>query len=137
PRLAQVMGIEGAVGLSDVLINRASLDDVAQPWGAESLLVLPAGQIPPNPSELLGSRAMEELIEEVSGSADYVLIDAPPILPVTDAAVLSAYTSGTLLVTAVSQTKRQDIERAIESLETVEGPPLGVIVNRLPIKSAD
>lgn len=137
PRLAQVMGIEGAVGLSDVLINRATVDDVAQPWGVESLLVLPAGQIPPNPSELLGSRAMQELIEEVSASADYVLIDAPPILPVTDAAVLSTYISGTLLVTSVSQTKRQDIELAIESLETVDGPPLGIIVNRLPIKSAD
>lgn len=137
PRLAQVMGIEGAAGLSDVLINRATLDDVTQPWGTESLFVLPAGQIPPNPSELLGSRTMEELIAEVSENADYVLIDAPPILPVTDAAVLSAYTSGTLLVTAVSQTKRQAIEHAIESLETVDGPPLGLIVNGLPVKSSD
>src|SRR5699024_3135078 len=54
PRLAEVMGIEGAVGLSDVLISRAELDDVLQPWGSDQLTVLPAGQLPPNPSELLG-----------------------------------------------------------------------------------
>lgn len=137
PRLAQLMGIEGAVGLSDVLIDKVTLDDVEQPWGTENLLVLPAGQIPPNPSELLGSSAMQQLLEEVEENADYVLIDAPPILPVTDAAVISAYTSGTLLVTAAGQTKRPELEQAIESLETVAGPPLGVIVNRVPVKSAD
>lgn len=137
PRLAQVMGIEGAVGLSDVLIDRAKLDDVLQPWGTERLTVLPAGQIPPNPSELLGSPAMEQLLEELSHTADYVLVDVPPLLPVTDAAVLSAYASGTLLVTAIGQTKRQDLEQAIESLDAVESNVLGIIINRVPAKSSD
>lgn len=137
PRLADVMGIEGAVGLSDVLISRAELDDVLQPWGSDQLTVLPAGQIPPNPSELLGSAAMQQVVQELGERADYVLIDAPPLLPVTDAAVLSTFTAGTLLVAAVGRTKRQDIGQAIESLETVESRFLGFIVNRVPIRSAD
>lgn len=137
PRLGNVMGIEGAVGLSDVLITHATLSDVLQPWGTDNLTVLPAGQVPPNPSELLGSPEMQELLNELAEMADYVLIDAPPILPVTDAAILSSYASGTLLVSSVGQTKRQDFVQAIESLENVEGQVLGLIVNRVPVRSAD
>ena len=88
PRLAQLMGIEGAVGMSDVLIGAAELEDVVQPWGTDDLLVLPAGRVPPNPSELIGSHAMKTLLEDLEQQVDYVLIDAPPILPVTDAIVL-------------------------------------------------
>src|SRR5690625_3976052 len=87
PRVADVMGIEGSAGLSDVLIDRVSLNDVLQPWGMHDLSVLPAGQIPPNPSELIGSQVMRNLIRELEETADYVLIDTPPVLPVTDAAV--------------------------------------------------
>lgn len=137
PCLAQIMGIEGGVGLSEVLIAKAELDEVLQPWGTEQLTVLPAGQIVPNPSELLGSTAMQQVIQDLGDRADYVLIDAPPALPVTDAAVLSAYTSGTLLVAAVGKTKRQEIGQAIEQLETVDSRLLGLIVNQVPIRSSD
>ncbi len=137
PRLAGVMGIEGATGLSDVLIGRAHLQDVIQPWGTNALTVLPAGQIPPNPSELLGSRAMQQVLEELSRSVDYVLLDAPPILPVTDAAVISTYSSGSLMVTAAGQTKRQDFIQAVDSLEAVGSSVLGVIVNKVPTRSSD
>lgn len=137
PRLSQVMGIEGAVGLSDVLISRATLCDVLQPWGTDNLTVLPAGQIPPNPSELLGSPEMRELLNELGEMTDYVLVDAPPILPVTDAAILSTFTSGTLLVSSIGHTKRQDFVQAIESLENVDGQVLGLIVNRVPVRSSD
>src|SRR5699024_5779233 len=95
PRLAQLMGIEGAVGMSDVLIGAAELDDVVQPWGADNLYVLPAGRVPPNPSELLGSHAMKTLLDDLKQQVDYVLIDAAPILPVADSIVLSGYTAGT------------------------------------------
>ena len=137
PRLAEVMGIEGAVGLSDVLISKATLCDVLQPWGTDNLTVLPAGRIPPNPSEMLGSPKMRELLDELSGMVDYVLVDAPPILPVTDAAILSSYASGTLLVSAIGQTKRQDFVHAIETLENVDSQILGLIVNRVAVRSSD
>lgn len=136
PRLAQVMGIEGAAGLSDVLIDRASLADVIQHWGTGNLTVLPAGQIPPNPSELLGSAKMRELLDKLRESVDYVLLDAPPVLPVTDAAILSTYASGSLLISSIGHTKQQDLEHAIESLENVGGKVLGLIVNRVPMRGA-
>src|SRR5699024_8238888 len=117
--------------------SQAELKDVLQPWGSDNLTVLPAGQIPPNPSELLGTAAMQQVLEDLGGQADYVLIDAPPILPVTDAAVLSDFTSGTLLVAAVGKTKRPDIGQAIESLENIDERLLGLIVNRVPMRSAD
>lgn len=137
PRLAQVMGIEGAVGLSDVLISRATLSDVLQPWGTDNLTVLPAGQIPPNPSEMLGFPEMHELLNELAEMNDYVLVDAPPVLPVTDAAILAAYSSGTLMVSSMGQTKRPDFIQAIDSLEKVDGQVLGLIVNRVPVRSSD
>ena len=137
PRLAQLMGIEGAVGMSDVLIGAAELEDVVQPWGTDDLLVLPAGRVPPNPSELLGSHAMKTLLEDLEQQVDYVLIDAPPILPVTDAIVLSGYTSGTLLVTAIGQTKRHDFQQAMEAMQHIEGDVLGLIGNKLSVKSSD
>src|SRR5699024_10131192 len=136
PRLAQVMGIEGAAGLSDVLIDRAPLEDVLQPWGPGNLVVLPAGQIPPNPAELLGSKKMRELLDMLRETADYVLIDAPPVLPVTDAAILTNYASGSLLVSSIGQTRGQDLDQAISSLENVGGKVLGLIVNKVPTRGS-
>lgn len=136
PRLAHVMGIEGAAGLSDVLIDRAPLEDVLQPWGPGNLMVLPAGQIPPNPAELLGSKKMREVLDMLRETADYVLIDAPPVLPVTDAAILTNYASGSLLVSSIGQTRLQDLEQAINSLENVGGKVLGLIVNKVPMRGS-
>ncbi len=81
------MGLDGSAGLADVLIGRAEVNDVAQPWGRGGLTVIPAGQVPPNPSEMLGSEAMRTLIQQLEEEYDYVLFDAPPLLPVTDASV--------------------------------------------------
>lgn len=130
PRLSHVMGIEGGAGLTDVLINRAKLAEVLQPWGLDDLTVLPAGHIPPNPSEVLGSSHMQNVLEELQDQADYVLIDAPPLLPVTDAAVISKLATGTLLVTALEQTKRQELTQAIGTLETIDSRLLGLVVNK-------
>ncbi len=98
PSIAEYLGIEGGVGLTTVLIGRAEVEDVVQPLGKTSLDLLPAGQIPPNPSELLGSMAMADLLERLSASYDMVLLDSPPLLPVTDAVVLSNLAGGALVV---------------------------------------
>lgn len=136
PRVAEIMGIEGAAGLSDVLIDRAKLSEVLQPWGMHELSVLPAGQIPPNPSELLGSDVMRNLIQDLEASFDYVLIDTPPVLPVTDAAVASTIASGVLLVVSLDQTKWREVVQALESLETVDSRLLGFVANRETTASA-
>jgi succinoglycan biosynthesis transport protein ExoP len=92
PSVAEYMGLEGGVGLTTVMIWQASVQDVIQPWGDKFLYVLSSGQVPPNPSELLGSRPMAKLLEVLITRYDIVLIDTPPLLPVTDAAILAKLT---------------------------------------------
>lgn len=128
PRVADIMGLEGAVGLTDVLIGRYELDDVLQEWGAHGLRVLPAGSIPPNPSELLGSAQMQLLIETLTSRYDYVLIDAPPVLPVADAALLGAITNGVLMVVAAKRSRRADLAAALRAFDIAGVRCLGMVV---------
>ena len=138
PKMADYLGIEGAVGLTNVLIGRVSLQDAVQPWGPDALLhVLPSGPTPPNPSELLGSQGMAELIHELEGNYDLVLIDAPPLLPVTDAAVLAALASGVVVVARYGHTKREQLSRAIESLRAVGVAVYGAVLTMTPVRGPD
>lgn len=132
PRLLEYMGMEGAVGLTDLLIGAADLDSVLQPYGEHSLSVLGAGQLPPNPSELLGSEAMRDLMKELSSRFDYVLVDAPPLLPVTDAAIASTMVGGVIVVAGSGLVTRDQFRQAIESLRAVDSHILGVALNRVP-----
>lgn len=137
PKLIDYLGLEGAVGLTDVLIGRAQLGDVLQTWGRNRLVVLPAGQIPPNPSELLGSANMAKLIRELETQFHIVLIDAPPLLPVTDAAILSRQTSGAIVVTAAGRTQRGQLEGALKALASVDAKVHGVVLTMMPTKGPD
>lgn len=132
PRLASTLGLEGAAGLSDVLIGRADLDDVTQPWGGIGLDVVPAGQIPPNASELLGSVRMRALLDELRDRYDYVLLDAPPVLPVTDAAVLSRLTDGTLVAAASGRTLKARLGDAVDTLDQIGSRVIGVVLTMQP-----
>ncbi|MGO4599383.1 polysaccharide biosynthesis tyrosine autokinase [Terrabacter sp. 2RAF25] len=134
PRLLDYLGFEGSVGLTDVLVGRVDVEDVLQPFGRTGLRLLGAGPIPPNPSELLGSANMEQLVTDLSERYDYVLIDAPPLLPVTDAAVLSTIVDGALVVVGAGVAQREHVRRALESLEAVNGSVLGLILNRVKVK---
>jgi succinoglycan biosynthesis transport protein ExoP len=137
PRVAEYMGIEGGVGLTDVLIGRAELADVLQKWGKGKLYVLPSGRVPPNPSELLGSAAMARLLASLTEQFDVVLIDAAPLLLVTDAAVLSKLCGGALLVVASGRTKRNELAAAVKALERVGSQLVGVVITMLPTKGPD
>ncbi len=136
PKVAEYLGIEGGVGLTDVLIGRAQVEDVFQQWGDRPLLVLPAGMIPPNPSELLGSSQMQELLETVAHGADVVIIDAPPLLPVTDAAILARETAGAILAVSASRTNRQQLGQALESLNNVGARVAGLTLTMVPTRGA-
>jgi len=136
PRLDDVLGVEGAVGLTDVLIGQAELDDVVQPWGTGGLHVLPAGRVPPNPAELLGSARMRALVEYLASDYDYVIIDAPPLLPVTDAALLARLTDGALIISASGRASRNQLRTALDALASVGGRTLGVVMTMLPTKGA-
>lgn len=137
PKVAEYLGLEGAVGLSDLLIGRADLQDVVQRWGRNSLYVLPAGAIPPNPSELLGSKAMISLIAELDRSFDVVLFDAPPLLPVTDAAILARNVGGTIVIAAAGRTQRGQLKGAMAALANVDAPVSGIVLTMLPTKGPD
>ena len=137
PSVSKYLGIEGKVGLTTVLIGRATLDDVVQPWGNGKLHVLPSGQIPPNPSELLGSKAMAQVLTQLAAKYDVVLIDTPPLLPVTDAAILARLTSGALVVVSADKLHRNQLRESLGSLETVGARILGIVLNRVARKPSD
>lgn len=136
PKISKYLSMEGGAGLTDVLIGKAEVNDVLQRWGRTQLYVLPAGRIPPNPSELLGSAAMTQVIDELDEGFDYVIIDAPPILAVTDAAVIGHGKAGILVAVASGSTKRPELEAAIQTLEHAGSNMLGVVVTMLPPKAA-
>lgn len=134
PTFSTYLGIEGGAGLTDVLIGRAELVDVLQRWGRTQFYVLPGGKIPPNPSELLGSEPMSEVIDELESQFDYVVVDAPPVLAVTDAAVLGKKSAGVLMVVATGSTTRQELTRSLQALDTAGVNVLGVVATRLPAR---
>lgn len=136
PRLSDYFEVDRSLGLTDVLAGRAVLSHVVQPWGDTGLFVLPSGSIPPNPSELLGSRNMASVLVTLRDTFDVVILDTPPVLPVTDAAVAAASqgVDGVVFVIAYGRTKRAQVQSAIESLETVGGRVLGLVLNMSPAK---
>jgi capsular exopolysaccharide synthesis family protein len=137
PSVARYLGIEGEVGLTTVLIGRATLEDVVQPFGNGFLDVLPAGQIPPNPSELLGSKAMTGLLARLVSQYDVVLLDAPPLLPVTDAAVLSRSAGGAIVLVGAGVVTRGQLAESMGALQKVDAHVLGVVVNREPRRQGE
>ncbi|GAB3690287.1 polysaccharide biosynthesis tyrosine autokinase [Corynebacterium nasicanis] len=136
PVFGKYLGIEGGAGLTDVLIGRAELDDVLQRWGRDQFHVLPAGRIPPNPSELLGSDRMDALLQQLREEFDYVIVDAPPVLAVTDAAVLGKLASGLLVVLATGSSQKPELAEALRSLETAGANVYGIVATRMPAKKS-
>ncbi len=137
PRIADYLGLEGAVGLTNVLAEQTALEDALQLWGPDGLTVLTSGSIPPNPSELLSSPRMTDLLSLLRESFDVVVMDSPPLLPVTDAAVLSAEADGLVLVVRHGRTKRPQILASVRALRAVDARVLGVVVNMKPLRRAD
>lgn len=128
PTQGDSFGLDSGVGVSQVLAGDVPLADAVQESGTPGLLILPAGRIPPNPSELLGSKAMSGLIEQLSAS-HMVIIDAPPVLAVTDGALLGAAADGTLLVVRTGVTHRGQLEQCAQMLEQARARLLGVVLN--------
>lgn len=130
PVVAASFEIDGRVGLSQLLAGTVRLDDVVTTLPKSRLSLLPAGQIPPNPSELLGSRRMHELIKELSRTY-FVILDAPPVLAVTDAQLLSSHTDGALVVAIPGRSRIQGVTAAIQAIRGVNASVYGVVMNRV------
>lgn len=137
PSIGEYLGLDKNAGLTTALIGQTDVNNLLQPWGNDQLYVLTSGQIPPNPSELLGSAAMKHLIGGLELAFDAVIIDAPPLLPVTDAAVLAQQVGGVVLVVGSSKVKIPELQKSLSSLEMVHANLLGVVLNLLPAKGPD
>ncbi|MBI2243335.1 MAG: polysaccharide biosynthesis tyrosine autokinase [Nocardioides sp.] len=132
PLIASRLGLDAGVGTTSVLIGKVHLRDAMQQYADTGLWVLSSGPIPPNPSELLQSNAMEKLVGGLRDDFDIVILDAPPLLPVTDAALLAAQADGALVVVRHGKTTRDQLGHAIERVEAVGGKAVGVVVNLAP-----
>jgi capsular exopolysaccharide synthesis family protein len=128
PKVTDYLGIGGEIGLTEVLVGQVQAVDVIQAWGTGGLAVLPSGAIPPNPSELLGSPAMADLLKDLRSQYDKIIVDTPPLLPVTDAAVCSGVVDGVLMVLRWGRTHRTQVVAAAGALDVVNGRILGTVL---------
>ena len=134
PMIADRLGLDSSVGTTSVLIGQVAYEDAMQSYGDTGLDVMTCGPRPPNPSELLQSQAMEKLIVNLRETYDIVLLDAPPLLPVTDGALLAAQSDGMLAVVRHGKTSRDQLAHALERIEQVDSKCVGVVINMAPAK---
>ena len=132
PQIAEYLGIEGAVGLSDVLAQQVDLDTALQTWGEQKLHVLASGSLPPHPSELLGSRQMADLVARLRSEFDTIIIDTPPLRPVTDGVTTALLSDGAIVVVRNGRTSRAQLGHALQALRAVDVPVLGAVRNMVP-----
>ncbi|MFI8596732.1 polysaccharide biosynthesis tyrosine autokinase [Rothia koreensis] len=137
PTVAKSFGLIEDVGLTDVIIGRAEEDDVIQQAHAyPNLFVLAAGHIPPNPSEILASERFSAMIDRLAEKGT-VIMDAPPLLPVSDSAILATRFDGALVVVEAGNTTRDQLGKALQNLDQVNAQLLGAVLNKVPTKGSE
>lgn len=137
PSQHEIFGLQNGVGLTTMVVDEEAMaEPPLQETIVPGLWLLPSGPLPPNPSELLGSRRMEEIIAVLAKRADRVMFDAPPIIAVTDAAVLSSKVDGVLMVISAGATKRDHAQKAKTLLEKVNAHLVGAVLNNVKIDTS-
>lgn len=136
-RIHQLFEIPQMPGLTNLLTEKKQLDEIVQKLdGVDNLYVLTAGALPPAPAELLCSQTFEKLIDTAREAYDVILIDAPPILSVTDAVIISKMVDGVILVVAAAETKKDAIRQSKKALDKVGANLLGVILTKVDFKKS-
>jgi capsular exopolysaccharide synthesis family protein len=132
PRLHELFGVGNDQGLTTMVVNEAAMKQPPlQETGVTGLQLLTSGPLPPNPAEILGSRRMAEVIELLTGQAEVVFFDAPPVIAVTDAAVLASRVDGVLLVISAGSTKREYVRQAQTLLQKVNARVVGTVLTNV------
>ena len=131
PALHRAMDVLREPGLTNLLIGDAEVREAIRPNVLPNLDLLPSGPFPPNPSELLNSKTMQRLLEEFEGKYSHVILDTPPILAVTDSAILGAHTDGVVLVMRSGETEQRAAERAVDKLRRVGVRVFGAVLNEV------
>jgi capsular exopolysaccharide synthesis family protein len=134
PRVTSYLGLVNGVGLTNVLTGRVRAEEVAQAYGDGDLVVIGAGPSAPNPAQLLASGAMRALLEQLRESHDYVVLDAPPLLPVADATGLAVLADGVLLSVRHGSTTREQLQRTRDTLDRVGARTVGAVLNIVPAR---
>ncbi|UNL87145.1 CpsD/CapB family tyrosine-protein kinase [Priestia koreensis] len=130
PTVHYTFQLDNRIGLTNVLTKQMNATSAIQRSAVENLDILTSGPIPPNPAELLGSHAMEELLSELYRNYDLVIFDSPPVLPVTDAQILANQCDGVIMVVQSNQSDKESTLKAKELLMGAKGKLLGVVLNR-------
>lgn len=134
PSQARMLLEKATPGLSNVLAGMVSPEEAIRPELYPNLDVLFSGDVPPNPSELLGSDRMRDLIEEMSKKYDYILVDTPPVILVSDAAIVANLLDGMLLLVRQGKSKKDELKRAIANLELAGITPMGIVLNGVELR---
>jgi len=129
PTVHYTFRLDNLRGLSSVLIGESSFEDAVEESDVDNLQVLSCGPVPPNPAELLASKRMRDLVDYVDEHYDFVIVDMPPILAVTDAKIVSQYVDGTLFVVRSGVTDKEELEKASESMNDGKARILGAVLN--------
>jgi len=132
PTIHKVFLRSNSKGLTSILVKNKKIDGNVISTKIPNLYVLPSGPTIPNPSEVLGSKNMKELLIQLSNDYDMVLIDTPPLSYLSDAQILSALAQGTIIVTAYGKLDKNELISAKEKIENVGGKILGVVINKIP-----
>ncbi|MDM8312484.1 MULTISPECIES: CpsD/CapB family tyrosine-protein kinase [Clostridium] len=136
PSIHKKLGIPNSGGMTNLLIQKKQIDECIMETEIQNLYVITSGPIPPNPAELLGSKRMKSLIKEFENVFDVTLIDAPPVLAVTDAQILSTICSGIILTTAYGESEKEAVIKAKDLLDKTGSKILGVVLNKIPMKNS-
>ncbi|MEG1142824.1 MAG: CpsD/CapB family tyrosine-protein kinase [Clostridia bacterium] len=133
PNVHKRFKVSNIIGLSDVIIGKETIDSAGYVY-KKNLTVLTSGKIPPNPSEMLGSKAMTALLKELQEVFDYVILDTPPIQAVTDSQILSTKSDGVILVVKAETTKKESVQASINLLKKVNAHIIGTVLNGVDTK---
>ena len=134
PTIHKRFSLPNSKGITSILVQNRRIEECVLTTNIPNLYIIPSGPISSNPSELLGSKKMKEILNELSNSFDMILIDTPPIIYIADAQILSALAQGTIIVTSYGKSAKNELLNAKDMIEKVRGKILGVIINKIPGK---
>lgn len=135
PQIHKIFNVSNTSGLSNVLVGDNQMDKNIKDTNVPNLFILTSGPIPPNPSEMLDSKRMKELILSLKDHFDMILLDSPPIMPVTDGLILSQIVDGTIVIVSLGSTEKDAFKKTMSSLENIGANILGTVINKASSKA--
>ena len=137
PRVQKIFKTERETGVSTTLVGSTKLNDVIIHTDIKNLDIIPSGQIPPNPSEILGSKKMEMILDTLKKNYDRIIIDSSPIGAVTDSTIISKFVDGVILIIKASDTPRQIVQNGVTQLKNINAHILGAVLNNVEVGNGD